>query len=136
MPSTMKEERRALAAFFETLPGLHGYAVWPDNIQTPAALVRPARRVEMTMNEMPNRWYDVEILMSLGDNESAQVQLDEYLEEYGPLSVIQAMRDNPKLGGAVAQSTCHGWKDYGARKTEAHVFVGAVIVIEIWPLEN
>jgi hypothetical protein len=137
-PSTIRDERAALAAFLRTISGLHGYRVWPDNVQTPAALVRPLRRVDVVQgpDAMPNRWYTIEVLVSLGDNESAQDQLDQYLEEFGPYSIRQALSFNPTLNGAVDQCVYHGWSDYGARKTEAHVFIGAMITVEIFPRED
>lgn len=138
MPSTIRSERQAIANFINTLPGLHGYRVWPDNIQTPAGLVRPLRRVDVVMgeDEMPNRWYTIEILISLGDNESAQDALDEYLEEFGSHSVREALTRDPSLSGAVSQCIFHGWSDYGARKTEAQVFIGAILTLEVYPLED
>jgi len=138
MPSTIHEERIAIANFLNTLDGIHGYRVWPDNIQTPAGLVRPLRwvNVEMGPDAMPNRWYTVEILLSLGDNESAQDMLDEYLEEFGPKSIRQALTYNPTLSGAVSQCIYHGWANYGARKTEAQVFIGAIVTLEVYPRED
>lgn len=134
--STIRQEREALARFIALVPGLTAYRVWPDNVQTPAALIRPMRRTEVALGEMPNRWYTIEVLLSLGDNETAQDTLDEFLEEYGQRSIAQVLRENPTLGGAVDQCVYHGWSDYGARKTEAHVFIGAVLAVEIYPHEG
>lgn len=138
MASTIREEREAIANFLNTIPGMHGYRVWPDNIQTPAGLVRPFRwvNVEMGPDAMPNRWYTVEVLVVLGDNESAQDTLDEYLEEFGPNSIREALTYNPTLNGAVDQCVYHGWADYGAKKTEAVVFLGATITLEVYPRED
>lgn len=133
MSTTIKQERDALqAVIVAMIPRLNVYSRWPDTPEMPAALIKPSTRREDTQNGGITRRYSIEILVPAVDNDDAQLELDEYLDETGTYSVKRAIDNDPTLGGVVPNCIYVGWYDYGGRRTETTVYIGASIDVEIW----
>lgn len=127
---TLKEQRAAIGGALRALPQINVYERWPNNIQTPAALVRPAKRRQSAFGDMLDFEWEIEVLVAALDNESSQVELDEYLDEEGERSVRAALEFDPTLGGVVDSSWYNGWEKYGGRLGEAISFIGAIVLFE------
>src|SRR5688500_18330476 len=134
--STIRDEREALAAALRTIADLNVYAYWPDNMQLPAALVRPSSRREIVMGDYPNRTYEIEVLTLNSDQESAQRVLDDFLEEEGSASIREALEADLTLGDVVDGLSYEGWADYGGRRTEAAAFIGAIVTVVLYPRDS
>jgi hypothetical protein len=119
MTATVADVRRALADALGTISGLRAYAHWPDNIESPAAIVLPIEgeyHQAMGMPGYSGQTYQIVLLaasIQLG-YVRGQEAIDRYLDVDTPESIKAAVERDKTLGGTV--TTCHieGWIEYGS----------------------
>jgi|SRR4051812_17181133 hypothetical protein len=126
--ATFAELRDAIIAVLDdALPeeqGVSLYAKVADRANLPAIVVQPAEATfPFTMGRAEDEWqFDLNVMVSFGDAELAQDQLDGFLSGSGPLSIRQIFMRNKTLGRAdVMAAYVAGMSDYGANFTMAGV---------------
>jgi hypothetical protein len=126
--ATFAELRDAIIAVLdEALPeelGVSLYAKVVDRANLPAIVVQPAEATfPFTAGAAQDEWQlDLVVMVSFGDAELAQDQLDQFLSGGGPLSIRQIFMRNKALGrNDVMAAYVAGMSDYGANFTMAGV---------------
>lgn len=97
--------RTALAATLNTIPGLQATANYQAQVNPPMAIVLPQTGQIITFDTMDNGdtyYFRIILLVSYGEDISAQAALDAYLDPTGSGSVIGALHADPSLGGVVS----------------------------------
>ena len=116
--ATLTELRDGLKTRLATISGLHAYAEFPDQVVTPAAIVRPLHgRFRSALSGHPQTAFEILMVVSLPRLDKAQDALDPYLSETGAQSIFAALEADRTLGG-VADDILVGtadqdWRDYG-----------------------
>lgn len=102
--ATLAEIRAALADQIAAgVPGLRAHAGWPGGIVPPCAVVaRRETQFDVDFDGDDDHTLTVRVLVSLGDDRSAQDALDQYLSPDGERSLAAAVHADPTLGGLVA----------------------------------
>lgn len=109
--------------------GMRTYAVFPDTLSTPAAVVYPSPGVFMQRGGFGDDWlqhYNVDVFVGLGAGYvQAQKQLDGYLSTTGSTSLVQAI--NGIAGASVVRI-----EDYGEKTVQGAdaKYLGATIRVE------
>lgn len=131
--SSVLDERTALEAVLQAaMPDINCYRYWPNNVQAPAVLVKPASYDRESQSGGWVRRYDIEVLVAVQDNEEAQVLVDQFIEDEGAYSIREILEDDPTLGGKVDMCIYDGWSQYNGRRTEVQVYLGVIFHVEIW----
>jgi hypothetical protein len=132
--ATIAEVRTGLAARLATITGLRVYPVWPDSLNTPAAIVRP------TSHDFGDDFSDdatihIEIILlaaAIGPGiAAAEATLDLYLAATGSQSIKQAIEGDVTLGDKVDSTRVIGWRDYGPIEESGLLFLGCRVDIEV-----
>lgn len=118
MNGSFRAVRVGAAAALEVL-GIRSHDVWPSVINPPAAIFRPlSGSFDETFSGAVTYQAELTVLLQLGKQETAQEQLDMYLETTlagaGSMSVKEALEADQSLGGAADSVLVKGWRDYGS----------------------
>lgn len=133
--------RTGLAARFATIATFrHAYDVWPDQVNTPCAIVMPAQSSPAAWREAlggaPSFTFEVTILMCPWADRGlprAQRALDEVLDDTGASSVHAAIRSDRTLGGTVHTCDVAGFTEYGALEmVNGTVYLGCKLLVTVW----
>lgn len=125
MTATFTEAMEALAAAFDSIPGLSTYATPPGNIEVPALVVSlPAGEFadySVVMGDAGDLDLVINIFVQWGDDESVWDDLVPFVSQSGAYSLFAAVNADPTLGGVVdsaliGQPTNAGPYTYGAIK--------------------
>lgn len=115
--------------------GLHPHAVWPDQINCPAAIVRvPAMAYHQTMGSDNRVTAEVLILAApIGPGLArAEAKLDAYLDDTGASSIKAAIEGDKTLAGTADTVYVHGWRGRGSLEVNGVQYLGARVDLEIW----
>lgn len=128
--------RDGIKARLATISGLRAHDVWPDQINAPAALVRPIRDpYQLTLGNAQTWTFEVVLIAHPAQQGVARGQevLDEYLADAGPQSIKAALRGDRTLNGIVSTLDVQGWRDYGVIDIGVGIeYVGAIIDLQVW----
>ena len=130
--------RTALAARFATITTIrYSYDRWPEQINTPCAIVMPRRSAwREALAGAPSFEFEVTLLAApWGDRglPRAQTLLDTFLDDTGSDSVHAALRADVTLGGTVHTSDLAGFEEYGALELVNGVaYLGCKLVVHVW----
>ena len=132
--------RTGLQARLATIIGLNVYAVHPDTITVPAAVVRPDQRMfSLSMGSAPSAANTIVFVVTLyaaaAQNGLAlgQQTLDAYLDDSGASSVKAAIEAEPTLGGTVTTCRVVRWYDYDTYSAADIEYVACRFEVEVWP---
>lgn len=100
--STLTDVQSGVATALRTIPGLRVYEFPSDRIEPPAAILSlPETAYDVTLNGRSDHWlYQIWVLVSRADDESAFREMTEYVESEGLKSIRQAIESDRTLGGA------------------------------------
>lgn len=134
--SSLPKIRKALSDVIEgyCLDELNMYQNVPDRINTPGVIVKPhTAKFLGAMARADDLWrFDVYVVVSRTDTESAQENLDEYLASTGPNSIRQAIFETPDLGLGDCQADVVGLTEYGGEYRAARTdYMGAILRVEV-----
>ena len=112
------------------------YANWPDTINTPCALVKPAsQQFHQTSGGLSSSRISFEVTLLAAPIDAglddAQSLLDSYLDESGTASIKAALEADPTLSGVVSDLIVRGWKGYGSRAVNGVEYLGATFDVEV-----
>lgn len=128
--------RDGLKTRLATISGLRAHDVWPDQVNAPAALVRPiSDPIQETLSGIQSWRFEVVLVGYPAQQGMARGQetLDEYLAAAGSKSVAAALRGDRTLGGIVSTLDVSGWRDYGVLDLGVGIeYVGAVFDVQVW----
>lgn len=106
------------------LPNVSVYARVVDRVNLPAIVIQPAdAEYELEMGRGTDTWhFDLVVMTSYGDVETAQDQLDTFLSGGGQNSIRQIFMRNNQLGRSdVLAAYVAGMSDYGVQFAMAAV---------------
>lgn len=111
------------------ITSLHIYDTVPDSPELPALIVQPTLSdFHVAMGRGTDRWeFDLIVLVSWGDSDLAQDQLDGYITGAGASSIRQAVFNARTLGLTAVDATIAGLSEYGIKTAAAIDHVGAVL---------
>lgn len=119
-----------------TIAGLRAHDVWPDQVNTPAVLVRPIRDpYQLTLGNQQTWSFELVVVAHPAQQGVARGQevLDEYLADAGTKSLKAALRGDRTLGGIVSTLDVQGWRDYGVLDLGIGIeYVGAIVDVQVW----
>jgi hypothetical protein len=94
----------AVATVTSAVPELQGYDRVVPTIQVPAVMAFPPDRVSYgeTFDGDGTMLFVLRLFVQRAQDGSDQQKLNGYISRDGPSSVVAAIRDNPRLGGVVA----------------------------------
>ena len=128
--------RDGIKTRLDTISGLRAHDVWPDQINTPAALVRPIRDpYQLTLSNVQTWTFEVVLIAYPAQQGIARGQeiLDPYLADAGSQSIKAALRGDKTLGGAVSTLDVLGWRDYGVIDIGIGIeYIGAIVDVQVW----
>lgn len=138
MTGSITQIRNGLAMSLKAIPGLRVEAVWPDTLNTPAALVRPMNgRFHEAMGSPGFSYLTFEIVILAAATakglKNGQELLDPYLEPSGPKSLKAAIERDITLGGVVTTLIVLGWQNYGSLAVADIEYLGAQLSVDVWP---
>lgn len=123
--ASFSEIRDAIRAVLAAeLPDAFLYATVPEATNLPAIVVMPAEaEFPFEMGRATDTWrFDLAVMTSFGDAETAQNQLDAFLSGGGQSSIRQILMRNRQLGRVdVLAAWVSGMSDYGTNFTMAAV---------------
>ncbi len=130
--ATVSAVRDGLQTRLATISGMHAYDVWPDTIQTPAALVLPMRgNYHDTFNGRSTMNFEIMVVVQESSLKRAQDLLDAYLTFSGASSIAAAIEGDDTLGGAAESAMVTGWRDYGDVAINGVGYMGAILDCEV-----
>lgn len=121
-----------------TITGLRAHDVWPDQINTPAALVKPTGwTYDLSMGSsrgIDHAVFDIVVLAASAQNGLARGQdaLDQYLASSGATSILAAIKADKTLSGYAQTCALSGGTDYGTLEVNDIDYVGARLTLEVW----
>lgn len=129
--------RAGLAARFATLTGIrYAYPRWPDQVNTPCAIVMPRDNLwREALGGAPSFVFEVTLLVTPWKTKGldrAQQQLDGYLDDTGGGSVHAAVRGDVTLGGAAHTCNVDGFTDYGSLEVNGTEYLGCKLLVSVW----
>ncbi len=109
MASTLAEVRRALADALSAIEGLNVLERAPEQPPTPCAyLLRSGGQARTDFGKTsPSYDFTVRVVVSRADLDSAQEQLDTYVERGTDQSVWDAIEADPTCGGVLFTLRCN-----------------------------
>lgn len=109
MASTLAEVRAALADALSAIDGLNVLAYAPEQPPTPCAyLLRTGGTARTDFGKTtPSYDFSVRVVVSRADLDSAQEQLDAYVERGSDQSVWDALEADPTAGGVLLTLRCN-----------------------------
>jgi hypothetical protein len=131
--STIINVRQGIKDRLNTIPNLNASAYMPDHIICPAAFPTP-NIGDYGYSMANNISFDmiVAVLIDLAQGfESAQKEMDLYLEESGAKSILAAIKGDASLGGACSVCRIAGYSDYGFIVYAGIQYLGCRIKLEI-----
>ncbi|WP_427422662.1 hypothetical protein [Lysinibacillus fusiformis] len=125
--------RDGLKARIETITGVTGYARAVGEVNVPAVVVTPG---QIVFDDAMQRGSDLltftlVLLVTLGDSDLAQQQLDEYLAGSGDRSIKAAVEGDQTLGGVADWTDVKGVQAYGLIEYAGRQYVGARFPVEV-----
>lgn len=107
---------------------------WPDQFTPPGAIVRVVSgNYEQTLggNDAIVR-FEIFIAVQVGTLETAQDQLDPYLDNAGASSIKAAIEADSTLGGVVSYSLVRGFRDYDILEINGVEYLGAIVEVDCY----
>jgi hypothetical protein len=116
--------------------GIRATATMPSTVNPPAAVVTlpPGATLQyQALGSPPSAQYTlrVTVLASIGDNAAADTLLRTYLSTSGPGSLLQALSQNPNLGGAVDWAIVQSVHGFGWVEWAGLYYLGAQIAVQV-----
>lgn len=138
MTATISTLRSGLKTALQAISGLKVYEVWPDQINTPCAIIRPTQGTYHEAMASPGYQvviFEVTIFVNATQKglEISQPLLDDYLDVASTNSLKAAIEADPTLGGAADSLIVQGWAQYGSLEVNGIYYVGAVLTVEVQP---
>lgn len=134
--SSLKSIRDALKTTIETnITSLRVYDTVPEAVELPAVVVQPiSSDFDQAMGRGTDRWdFDLIVLVSWGDSDLAQDQLDAYVSGAGTDSIRQVIFQNKTLGLADVDAHVSGLNDYGVQFQAASIdHLGATLQLIVY----
>ena len=128
--------RSGLQVRLATISGLRAYTVWPDQVNTPAALVRPVSDpYQLTLTNVQTWTFEVVLVAFPAQDGIARGQdaLDPYLAFAGTQSIRAALVGDKTLGGIVSTLSVDGWRSYGVIDIGIGIeYIGATVDVQVW----
>jgi hypothetical protein len=136
--TSISQVRAGLEFRLKGISGLQVYAVWPDSLMTPAAIVRPmSGQYHQAMGTPGFSELSLEITFLAAASqkglENGQRLLDDYLDDTGPKSIKAAIEGDTTLGGIIQSLIVTGWTDYGSLAVAEIDYLGATLHLQAWP---
>lgn len=132
--ASLKQIRDAIKTTVESaVPAMHGYDTVPESPNLPAFVVQPIDSdFHITMARGTDTWnFDLVVLVSWGDSDLAQDELDGYISGAGAASIRQAVFNARTLGLAGTDATVSGVTEYGVKTAAAVEHLGAVLRLTV-----
>ena len=130
---TLATVRTGLQTRLATISGLRVYDVWPDQINPPAAIVKPLRLVpHTTFASRGSMFFEVVLALQIATLERGQNALDPYLDFSGSQSLVAAIEGDTTLGGAAEDIVINEVTDYGVIKIDDIDYIGARLEMEVF----
>lgn len=130
--------KTALGTRLRSISGLNVYDNWPDQIETPCAIIRQGEgNPEQTFGrgDTPSMWMmEVQLLTTLAPGMSqAQTSLDPFLTTSSTGGVFGAIAADRTLGGVVDTVFVKLIRDYDPVAVGEDVqFMGSLVELECW----
>lgn len=128
--------RDGLKARLATITGLRAHSTWPDQVNVPAAVVRPVSDpYQQTLSNVQSWRFEVILITYPAQDGVAKGQtlLDPYLAAAGAQSIRAALRGDRTLGGIVSTLDVEGWRDYGVLDIGIGIeYIGATVDVQVW----
>lgn len=132
---TLAEIRAALVATAQAgiQIEIFEYANVPDVVQLPAVVVRPmSANYVVNMGDDATYQFQIYVLTSRRDTDTAQDDLDELVSHFGPNSIPLAINGNDELGLDGVSALCYAMEGYGGQYSTAQVpHVGAILKVRV-----
>jgi len=132
---TLEEMRDALITTIKNeLTEINGYPTHRDVLNVPAVVIgAPEAEFDLAMGRGLDKWtFPLFVMVGIPDLDTAQRNLDKYVNGSGPKSIRRIIWENPSLGNVVQDCRVSLMKDYGAAYETAKIpHVGATLVVEI-----
>lgn len=105
----------------------------PDVTQLPAVVVRPLScKYVVDMGKNATYEFQLYVLTSRRDTDTAQDDLDGFVSHYGTNSIPRAINDNDDLGIDGVSALCYAMDGYGGQYSSAQIqHVGAILKIRV-----
>lgn len=125
-----------IRAAFETtlaaIPGLRVYPTVPDAPSVPCAIVIPETiRYAQTFDGSANIRFVIQVLAATINSQGGQTALDGYCADAGPTSIVEAVDNDPTLGGTVQLAQVTDMRAYGVIGDTVRYY-SAELVVDVW----
>ena len=132
--ATFTQVRQALAATLATIPGLHAYGEYAEQITVPAAIILPIQGTFLsyaTQDGAMNISLRAALCVAKADGTGGQALMDPFLAATGPSSVFAALAADPHLGGTVDYAALIEATGYGPIAVGAVDYLGCHLIVNI-----
>lgn len=134
--SSLKDIRDAVKTTIETnITSLRAYDTVPEAVELPAVVLQPTGSdFDQAMGRGTDRWdFDLIVLVSWGDSDLAQDQLDVYVSGAGTDSIRQTIFQNKTLGLSDVDAHVAGLNEYGVQYQAASIdHLGATLQLIVY----
>lgn len=135
MVPTLAEVREALVATIRDNIEIEifEYHNVPDVTQLPAIVARPlSAKYVVNMGSDATYEFQLYVLTSRRDTDTAQDDLDALVSHYGPNSVPRAINGNDELGIDGVSALCYAMDGYGGQYQTAKIpHIGAILKVRV-----
>lgn len=128
--ASLKAIRDAIKETVESaIPSITCYDTVPESPNLPAVIVQPAvGDFNVAFGRGTDRWeFDLIVLVSWGESDVAQDELDGYISGAGETSIRQAIFNARKLGLTDTDASVSAMSEYGGKTAAAMDHLGAVL---------
>lgn len=134
--ASLEQIRDALANTINanTAMEVYCYATVPDKIHLPAVVIEPTYcDFEGAMGRGLDLWdFNLFVLVTRGDSETGQDQLDQLVSGSGPNSIRRILFERDDLGLDQTEATCYSMHGYGGKHEWFKVeHVGAILKVRV-----
>jgi hypothetical protein len=136
MPATFAQCRTALANTLTHVTNLRASAIYTSVVNPPMAIVLPSTGGMIqwvAMGNVVNYMFRVPLLVTYAEDSSSQAQMDAYLNAAGAVgdSALEAIHQDPSLGGTVAMAIPTSVSSYGLIEWAGVQYFGTNILVTV-----
>ena len=122
----------AITTVTTAVPALHGYMHVVPSVVLPAVMAYPPDAIEYgeTFDDGATMLFVLRLYVAQRQDGSDQHQLNEYISRDGQDSVVTVIRENPRLGGVVADARVVQAANYGNWPVGSITYLGVELRIQ------
>ena len=130
--ATLANVRAGLLTRLQTITGVRAYSKWPDQIVTPAAMVRRMGSMPYTtFSGNGAHRFEIVAAVQLTDLERAQAALDLYTDLSGDDSIVAALEGDETLDGNAEYILLGDWSEDESVMIGTIEYLTATLPVEV-----